>query len=563
MSSLIEMKLRKILRQVKSNNPQKRYEALNQLYQFKQNDGLQVQIDVLKDIIKSAASTFPERVDHWDNPSFYLIDFACDFPMQEVVDSLIKYFDGLDLRAKERAIQFLLSTQNEEIFYILEEKIISLIQTENFIIPVREISSYPILMKGILETSLDKLNSDHYKFMLYELLLSFNSSSYNQGFNKEVVLPILLEDYQAEKQEYMKFDPEYTTKYVYTAWKESYFIIRNRMRLFINLMEYYFSPEIEQELNKALDFHDPLIKTEVLLVCVSKNLPTNESTLLKCAEHIESAEMVYWELREKNLEHLYPITDGKQPHLAKSRLFTTIINMPEDEDEMIIFPENIKIIDMVETENTYGQPLRYYLMSFRRHDQDYVGWVGGYALEDGDDTALLWDGTYTDFIEFDSATIEEHKEAFFKKREEEIQDHENSIYFESSPKLSMGAWFFIGLLITHWLKLALSGFEVNLLPSIFFTVAGGAYCMYELTRNKKRKILIIGQQLVKMDGSKRNRIWMHDIKKVEYSKKHVLVYNKKSKLALKFPLRWAPYELFYLHLKKHTAHLKDRPFIQS
>jgi hypothetical protein len=81
--------------------------------------------------------------------------------------------------------------------------------------------------------------------------------------------------------------------------------------------------------------------------------------------------------------------------------------------------------------------------------------------------------------------------------------------------------------------------------------------------NKKRKISIIGQHLVKKDGSKQHNIGMDEIKKVEYNKKHVLVYNKKNEVAFKFPLRWVRYELFYVHMLEHTAHSKDKPFIQS
>ncbi|GHH96931.1 hypothetical protein [Neobacillus kokaensis] len=561
---MIEAKLRSILKKVKSENPEARYEALGQLFEYKQQDGIEVQMDVLKDIIKTAASPFPERVDHWDNPSYYLIDFVCDFPQPEVIEGLMKHFDGFDIQAKERAIEVLLLTEDEEIFYFLEEKIIGLMQTDDFLIPYRELTSYPMLIKGILDATLEKLDSEHYKFMLYDLLLSLNNSGVEQGYRKDVVLPILFKDYQKEKLEYLKFDKDYTTKYVYTAWKDSYFIVRSRMRLFLHLMEYYFSPEIVKELEEALEFQDPFLKTEALLVCISKNLPYQASTLLQCADDIETAEMVYWELKDKNLEHLYPILEGKQPHLAKTRLFSTIINLPEEEDGVIRYPENIQIIDKVDSENTHGQPLRYYLLMFKEHDHVYVGWAGGYALEDGDDTAHLWDGSYTDFVEFDSASIEGHKQQFFQKRDEEIQEYESSIFYESSPKLSKGAWFFLALLITHWIREIFTGFEYGtILISLLFTVIGGGFCLYEVAKNKKRKIMIIGEQLVKTEGTKQQSIGMSEIKKVAYDKKHVLIYNHKNELAFKFPKNWVRYELFYLYMKEHTGHLKNNPFIQS
>lgn len=563
MKILYELKLRKILRQVKNENPQKRYEALGQLFEIKQQDGLEVQIEVLKDMIKAAASKFPQPVDNWDNPSVYLVDFVCDFARPEVIEGLMKHFDGFELQAKERAIDYLLGTENEEIFYFLEEKIVGLMESEDFLVPYRQLSSYPMLIKGILEYTLDKLDSKHYKFMMYDLLLSLNTSGYGQGFKKEQVLPILLKDYQAEKLEYLKFDPDYTTKFVYTAWKDNYMIVRNRMRLFINLMEYYFSEETQNELQQAQGFHDPFLKGEAVLIAISKNLDYDAAALLDCAKNIETAEMVYWELKDKNLEHIYPISENKQQHLARTRLFSTIIHLPEDDDGIVHYPEDIEVVDHVETENTYGQPICYYLMSFREQDRMYAGWAGGYSLEDGDDTALMWDGTYTDFVDFDSLSIEEHKQQFFHYRSEAIQEMEKSVYYESSPRLSRGAWFFIALLITHWVRVILSGFEGLLWISLLFTIVGGAACYYEFTRNKQRKVLIVGRQLVKQDGSKQFSIGMDEIKKVEYNRKHVLVYNKKNELAFKIPLRWVQYDLFYYHLKDHTGHLKNRPFIQG
>src|SRR4051812_32735150 len=123
-----EMKLRKILRNIKSKNPQKRFEAIQDLFQFKLKTGIEIQIDVLKDCVKTAASTFPESLDQWDHPSFYLIDFVCDFPNNELYDSIMKHFDGFHIYAKERVIPYLLATEREDIFYFIIEKIIQLIQ---------------------------------------------------------------------------------------------------------------------------------------------------------------------------------------------------------------------------------------------------------------------------------------------------------------------------------------------------------------------------------------------------------------------------------------------------
>ncbi|RDU36845.1 hypothetical protein DRW41_09040 [Neobacillus piezotolerans] len=560
---MYELKLRSIIRLVKSDNPQKRFEGLDQLYEYRQVENLEVQVDVLRDMIIAAAGNFPEPVDKWDNPSYYLTDFVCNFSIEEVVVCLVKNFDGLSIAAKERAIEYLLGTENEEIFHFLEEKIVGLINgTETFTIPIGELTTYPVLARDILDKTLDRLRSEHYKFMMYDLLLCVNSSEVDKGYKKQAVLPILLEDYQAAKVLYLNFDKDYSSKFVYTAWKENYFYIRSRMRLFLTLMKYYFSEESEKELLEALSFNDPFIKTEALLVCLAKNLPFDQTIIADCAENIESAEMAYWELREMDLEHLYPIKEGKQPHLAKTRLFSTIVNFPEDEDGATHFPENIRIIDKVETENYYGQPIRFYMMGFKELDREFIGWAGAFALEDGDDTAHLWDGTYTEFEELDSMSIEGHKEAFFKRREEVKSEVENSVFYESKPRLSKGMWFFYGLLIMHWIRNAMRGFEGPLLPSLLFTLAGVALTINELKKNKTKSISIVGHELILQDGKKREGILLHEIERVEYTKRHVLVYGQESKPAMKFPLAWVRYEVFSHHMRELTGHLRQGPYIQ-
>ncbi|WP_172369621.1 hypothetical protein [Sporosarcina jiandibaonis] len=559
---MIEWKLRSILRKIRSKNPQKRYEAISRLFQYKQQDDLEIQIDVLKDAIKIAASKFPDRVDNWDYPSYYLIDFVCDFPRPEIVDGLLKYFDDFDIQAKERAVEFLLTSEDEEIFYFLEEKIIDLMQKDDFDIPTSQLSTYPILVKGILDKTLDKLSSNQYKFDLYELILSFNYSGHEIGFKKEVILPFLLEDYRNEKKEYLKFDSDYSTKFVYTAWKGSYFAVRNRMKLLIQLMEYYYTPEVGSELESAQYFKDPFLRTIALLICMSKNLPYEQSTLLGCATHIESAYLTYWELVERKLEHLYPLDDRKQAHLAKSTLFFAIIEDTWENDEQILFPEDIRIEGKVETKNTYGDPMRYYLMSFSEDGTRYVGWVGGFTVKDDDNTADLYNETYTDFIKLDSASIEEHKRDFFVKKEEENLENESYIYFESSPKIRNIAWFLLFPLIGKWLRIVFGNYD-SLLLTILFTLVVGLLFIYEITKNKNRKISISGQQLVKQDGSTQQNIGLQNIKKVEHTKKHIIVYDQSNEIALKFPLRWTRYEQFYQHMKAHTDHLENPPFIQT
>ncbi|MFZ3589614.1 hypothetical protein ACOI1C_10090 [Bacillus sp. DJP31] len=561
---MVELKLRNIMKQLKSKDPSKRYEALDKLNEYKLKEGLEIQIDLLKDMATLAASNFPDSVDTWDNPSYYLVDFLSDFPMEEIVKAILTQFDGFHLHAKERALVFLLSTEDERIFFELIEKIDQLVKNEEIIFPVHQLAPFPVLVKGILEKNLDLFHSDHYKYMFYDLLLALNSSSLETGFQKTRLLPILLQDYKIVKESYLAYNEEYRVDYVYKSWKDSYFMIRNQMRKLLNLMEYYFTPETEKELLEALYFNDSLIMTEALLVCVAKNIPIDPILLHASATSIESAEFLYWDLHRNNKEHLFPIMEGKQMLLAKGHLFSYITNLQVEEDENDKFPEDINVVDHLETENTYGQPVRYYLLSFKESECTYMAWVGGFELEDGDDSVHMWDGTYTEFIEFDSATIEQHKEKFFEDREQARQNYDSYVHYASSPKLSKWLWFFYAILITQWLKAFTEGLAIEnfVFPIILVSIAG-TITILQLRKNKTSKVSIVGQNLVFARGKNEKKVPLSEIRKIEYNKKHVSVHDKRNELVLQFPIAWVHYGQFHYHMREHTSHLKDAPFIEE
>lgn len=58
-------------------------------------------------------------------------------------------------------------------------------------------------------------------------------------------------------------------------------------------------------------------------------------------------------------------------------------------------------------------------MHFKERDTFYGGWVGGYTVEDGDDTANMIHDNYTNFVKFGAMSIDQHKRAFLDKDHEE------------------------------------------------------------------------------------------------------------------------------------------------
>jgi hypothetical protein len=400
--------------------------------------------------------------------------------------------------------------------------------------------------------------------MMYEFISAINESDLEWGYRKKEVLPSILSDYTKLREEYLSYDKDYHARFVYTSWKESYFTIRYHMNLLIGLMNYYYTTESEENLREALGFKDLVIRSKALHVCIEKNINVEKGLCEELATNLESAEGLYWDLKSSNKEHLYPIKEKKQPLLAKAKLFTYLVYLRGEEGQLLNkFPEEIQMLDTINTENQYIQPVRYYFLSFKESGTDYVAWVGGFSLEDGDDTAHVWEGTYTDFVELDSKSLEGHKQDFFSRREEMSLKYHEEVHYESGPKLPKGLWFFYALLLSHWVRVLLNGVDEEIYISIGFTVLGLLLTVFEMWKIKRSKISIVGQELIVNKGKDTKMIRIQDIKKVKYNKKQIQIFNKENTLQLQVPLKWVNYEHFSYVLMEQTQHLRERPFIEE
>ncbi|MBW3112523.1 hypothetical protein KYJ26_11815 [Bacillus sp. MCCB 382] len=559
-----EIKMRSLVKQLHSTDPGTRYEALGTLYELKGHDDLKIRVEMLKDMVKEAASTFPERVDVWDNPSLGLVEFVCDYPMPEIIDEILLRFDGFDPDAKVRALECLLLTKDEGIFQEIHDKTVQLVTHEEVVLPVEELCEFPVMLRAIVDKTIDQLESPYYKYMYYDFITAIIESGVEAGYKRAKVLPVLLADYAKLRDEYLNYDKEYRSNYAYQSWKESYFRLRYRINVLIGLMNFYYSEEAEGFLKEAVSFKDPRICTNAVVVAMNKNIPVQPDMLRSLSNHVESAELMYWGLAEHNKEHLFPVSP-KQPVLAKAHLFNHLVHLQDEEGEDLnIFPENIEVVDSVDTVNSYGQPLRYYLMSFSHGDEVLAAWVGGYGLEEEDDSAHMWEGTHTDLEPIQNRTVEEHKQLFLKKREEYARENEETVYYESSPSLSKGLWFFYAILISHWIRVFINGItETEIYISVGFTLLGGILTVYELWKKKRSAVVIVGRKLMKVKGEKKESIPLQEIKKVTYDKKQISVYNKENVITMKFPMRWVEYGEFYYVLVEQTGHLREQPYIEE
>lgn len=555
---MFEWKIKKLLRELKSDLPNKRVAAIQQLNHYKQQSSLKIQSKTLNDMIKVAAAEFPEPVAEWDNPSYYLIDFVADYPMPAAIDALIQNFDEFHIHAQYRAIQILLATENEQVFIFLESKIIMLIEKNRLELPIENIAEYPLLAKAIVEKTIHKLESVEHKFAIYELLLAVHRSGYAKEFKEETVFPILVEDYQKEKQAYLAYDEAYSPKFVYQFWKESYYFTRNRMILYLQLMEFYYSDEIKEEIQAALHFNDPFLKGRAILIAIEKDIPYDANLLIECAANIESAEFIYRQTIARNIEHLYPYPHEAQLHIAKTRLFFQYIYEAVEEP---LFPEDIQVVDQVEKKLYRNVMARYYLVTFTSEGIVYAKWVGGFTRNENRIIEIV---NHRDFehVEFDSLDIAAYKEIFLKEVNLPNNETQRDIYYASSPKLSKITYFILFPIVATWLQIA-TGSEASIPLMTFITLIFGAYVVYNLVVNKRRKIIIHGEQIIKKDGSNSLEISISDIQEVKYTKRFVKIYDGNGTILMKIPIRWMNYRLFASLIREQATILTKEPYIQQ
>lgn len=139
---------------------------------------------------------------------------------------------------------------------------------------------------------------------------------------------------------------------------------------------------------------------------------------------------------------------------------------------------------------------------------------------------------------------------------------QRDIYYASSPKLSKITYFILFPIVATWLQIA-TGSEASIPLMTFITLIFGAYVVYNLVVNKRRKIIIHGEQIIKKDGSNSLEISISDIQEVKYTKRFVKIYDGNGKILMKIPIRWMNYRLFASLIREQATILTKEPYIQQ
>lgn len=561
--------LKRIVEDLKNTDIAIRSNAIHELIELSEvEDDLQLNLLTLEWLAKEATYQYPKPIKEWDEPSYHLINFITHFQLPELIECLIKYYPEYSQAAKEEVFRYITSFEGEEHEIAILDLIEQDIQNNQVVLPLDVLYDNPAIMIKLLDKHTQLFEVEKYKTTFYRLLSFCLDKGYLDRFKPKYIAPLLLVDYQKQIEEILPYQNDYNMKFVYASWKDNYLQQRMIMSIYLSLMEYYFYEEMTPFIKEAMSFPDPFIRTSAIIAALQRNIEVPKELLLDCATNIESTEYFYWEILRIRKEHLFPIKENKQEYFAKSHLFQYIVH----EHEFV--PEKIELIKPLDIENSYNQPIRYYLASVSYDDQVIPAWVGAYALEEEDDSVHMWEGTYLEDGQFSDKSIEEHIQLFMDKRENEKEEDASTVYYEGTPKLSK--WYYV-----WYVLLAYRGYQAfSTMDPVYITLTtlfAALIVSYHVYKNKllKKKIEIVGNVVRYTEKDAHSQILLEDIKKITIQKsnmktrlldrrsKVVAIYNKQNKVALEFPLECVAYDEFAFVVDQLTDHLKEQPHIQQ
>ncbi|MFC0186869.1 hypothetical protein ACFFJY_01155 [Fictibacillus aquaticus] len=513
----VESKLEKIVKKLRQDEVDVRHDAMVMLQDLKEDD-VEAAIDKLVWVVKEAAKGFPTSGEPWDVPEYHLMQFVCQYYVPPVTEAISQHFHSFPPMVKEMLIEYMCESPDDRAELFVYQWYEKLLEEDTAIYPLGSLYSQPQLLKRIVTNHMNKIEHPEWKHFIYASLLFLLDNDAVDRLSPGLIHERLPADYEEAKAKFKEYEESYSTKFVYRFWKGDYFDRRAELITCMALLDYYFKPEYEAIFTEASSFKDPVVQGRALTLCMQKGFHYDSSALEHCATHLETSVLMYEELLEQRKDHLFPVKSKKQHYFARTILFKFLMEQEEYED----FPVSMTVKEEVNTENIYGQPVRYYLMGFTgENHEEYAAWVGAFSTENNDDSSDMWEGTYTDFEPFAKRTVPQHVDRFFKDREHAIAESEQEVHYEDG--------------------------------------AGS------------KRVAIIGTSLVYENGKTEHKVRLHEVLSITVERKrslfmsaiHIVVTGKDNKELFSFPAKLVDYDEFAGAMLTLTNHLNDPPVVEE
>jgi len=194
-------------------------------------------------------------------------------------------------------------------------------------------------------------------------------------------------------------------------WEDDYQGWRNMASVILDVMGYFPSPEIEKELQEALNYNDPRLKFFAVISLLRQGKEVGSASVQDVARSAEMRNYLYNELTKLNQTSLYPEEFRTQEAFAESDMVNWLVYPTE----LAQVPDEIELMKVVsiDTETEDGI-IDYYVFRFRTFPPHWAsddGWMAGisgpFLRKDAPSTDSYGE-TFSTFEAWDSKTPEEH-----------------------------------------------------------------------------------------------------------------------------------------------------------
>ncbi|MDQ0271693.1 hypothetical protein [Cytobacillus purgationiresistens] len=435
--------LNEILGLMKSNDLDDRREAIKQCIDWTG----EIDVEDCLTLFAEAAKVTPLSREEWDDPSKALVMAAGTFLLDEMIPVIEKHIFQYSYEAIHISMSYLL-IKNTEDSLAAYKRLFKQLYSQIQIIPVyRESKIFE--NKDSMLTALEALIEnevvfhewyiEYYHYLLAYCVAYEYIKVSDQNVDKDFVsgqLAVLIEDYK-------EYDEVFTREYDLEAWKNTYSKMRFFLRGYLIIKNSYCTDEEILSYDFILKWKDPYIKLTYLIMLWIRKLDADPQIAIDILKGNYGTGYAYGVLQEYKKEAL-PTDLSIQDYFVIEAADFTFFNHEEGVGK---FPDETEVMGSFKRKDyRFGDNYTYYIVRFRSSYPAFAGkgWmrmmIGPYHTGSlpTPHTISDQDANYTDFMPWESQSLDKHKEDFNNVLKESFDtpQHEERIFGSYVPSFN-------------------------------------------------------------------------------------------------------------------------------
>ncbi|MDF2946211.1 MAG: hypothetical protein K0S51_890 [Bacillales bacterium] len=525
MSGIKLSKLSKLVLQMNSKDPERRFNAMSELHE---NDSYYLEESTVILALGLASGKFENCSLHdWDDPSYCIITYIHSYILTNHLDIIKDCFEDYSPRAKSLILHQMLELSDLESISFFVDNFAKVRELDKEFSPELILASENVEVAKILfPFLLQYLDDDKLKFSIIQLLAEYvrlDALLIDGLIELEDTLVKVSDSLYSEAKLY---NINFNYEFVYLHWVEKYPSLREALRNCIYLLGKYNYLKFEPFITKCLNLNDPIFIIEAILTRKSNNIDTDIMYLNKISnDPIGIIHLVREFSSVKLLDHLPDfIKDPKLicDSLLKMELLTEL-NIQNTEYELL----DDTVVEFSKDDNL---KLRYYKIRINTTEYDEDGWLY-VAVEYSEDISLISSFNAHLFLsKTDEVTVDELTLDLKEHRVNLIETYSNLPHIILHPNLRYNLFgvYFVSAFITNTLSSLLDIYELRYL-NVFLFITFAILIGFNYYASKRIEVSHGPSNIKYKLGSKINTIEYKDIAEIKLDKMF-LPLSKKSSL---------------------------------